>query len=242
MPERKLFVNVDHVATLRQARRGNVPDPVSAASIAEMAGADGIIVHLREDRRHIQDRDLTLLRETVKTELHLEMAAVDEMIRVAQAIKPEYCVLVPEKREELTTEGGLDIARNAKSVESVVKRLKGDGLKVSLFIDPDLKQIETARKVGADMVELHTGEYCNAELGGARHKELLRLQVGAEAAAANKLGVAAGHGLDYANIAPVLDIPEFTEFNIGFCLVARAVLVGLDRAVRDMVDLIRRSG
>ncbi|MBI2059015.1 MAG: pyridoxine 5'-phosphate synthase [Nitrospirae bacterium] len=239
MTRRKLFVNVDHVATVRQARRAKYPDPVAAATLAELAGADGIIVHLREDRRHIQDRDLTLLRQTVQTELHMEMAAVNEMVRIALAAKPEFCVLVPERREELTTEGGLDVVGRHKTISGAVRKLNKGGRKVSLFIDPEKSQVEASKAAGAVMVELHTGEYCNAGGEAKRAKEWARLRDAARLAADSGLVVAAGHGLDYQNTQRVLEIPEIREFNIGFSIVARAVLVGFERAVREMVNILQ---
>ncbi|MBI2890788.1 MAG: pyridoxine 5'-phosphate synthase [Nitrospirae bacterium] len=238
---RRLFVNVDHVATVRQARRGRYPDPVAAAVLAELAGADGIIVHLREDRRHIQDRDLRVLMETIQTEVHLEMAAVDQMAGVALEARPRVCVLVPERREELTTEGGLDVFHHPAEIRRVVGRLSQAALQVSLFVDPDEGQIRASREVGADMVELHTGEYCNARPGEEQSRQLERLRQGAQVARAAGLRVAAGHGLDYVNLPSVRAIPEIEEFNIGFSIVARAVLVGFERAVREMVGLLRPS-
>lgn len=235
----KLAVNVDHVATLRQARGGKEPDPVAAAAIAELAGADGIIVHLREDRRHIQDRDLKLLRHTVKTRLNLEMAATDEMIAMAISVKPEMCTLVPEKRQELTTEGGLDVRMNQQAVEQAIEKLQESGIAVSLFIDPDPDQIKTANKIGADYVEIHTGAYSEAKDWKSENQELIKIENAAKLAAKLGMGVNAGHGLNYTNIKKVAALGIFEEFNIGHSIISRAVFTGLDRAVRDMVDLIK---
>jgi pyridoxine 5-phosphate synthase len=236
----RLGVNVDHVATLRQQRGTVYPDPVFAASIAELAGADQITVHLREDRRHIQDRDLEILRKTVTTRLNLEMAAVDAMVHVAAATRPEMATLVPERREERTTEGGLDVQGHRASLERVIRRLQEADIEVSLFVDPDLEQIAASRAVGATIVELHTGDFCEAR-GESRNVELLRLQHAARAASEIGLVVAAGHGLDYTNVAPVAAIPEIEELNIGHSLISRAVFVGLDAAVREMIAAMVRG-
>jgi pyridoxine 5-phosphate synthase len=229
---------VDHVATLRQARLINEPDPVTAAALAELAGADGIIVHLREDRRHIQDRDLILLRQTIKTRLNLEMAATAEMIGIAREVKPHVVTLVPEKRAELTTEGGLDVASRQDQLRAAVSQLKEAGIFVSLFVDPQPDQIQAAAAVGADCVELHTGAYAEAtseEAAAQLFEELL-----AAAAHARQLGlkVKAGHGLDYRNIKRFRGRKEFEEYSIGHSIISRAVLVGLERAVREMIALI----
>lgn len=231
-------MNVDHVATLRQARGENYPDPVWAASLCELAGADGITVHLREDRRHIVDRDVRLLRETVRTVLNLEMAATEEMVKIAREVKPDICTLVPEKREEQTTEGGLAV--EGQPLERAIHRLREAGIKVSLFVDPDVYVVKASAEMGAHTVELHTGYYCNST-GGERSKELNRLALAAEEAMDKGLQVAAGHGLDYPNVKQVAAIPGVEELNIGHALVARAVFVGLDRSVRDMVDAIRHG-
>jgi pyridoxine 5-phosphate synthase len=236
----RLGVNVDHVATLRQARRAAYPDPVAAAALCELAGADQITVHLREDRRHIQDRDVELLRATVQTRLNLEMAATDEMVRVAIAVAPDVCTLVPERRQELTTEGGLDVAGNRAAVERTVAALRDCGRRVSLFVDPEPAQIEASRAVGAHAVEIHTGRYCDA-CGTDQLRELARIAEAARAAARSGLEVAAGHGLNYVNVLPVAAIPEIEEHNIGHAIVARAVLVGLERAVREMKELLLRG-
>jgi len=234
----KLEVNVDHVATLRQARLIDEPDPVTAAALAELAGADGIIVHLREDRRHIQDRDLTLLRQTIKTRLNLEMAATPEMITIAGQIKPEVTTLVPEKRVELTTEGGLDVVTHQEHLRPAIATLKEAGIVVSLFIDPQPQQIQTAAAIGADYVELHTGTYADA--ASEADAERLFEELLAAAAHARQLGlvVKAGHGLNYRNIKRFRGRKEFAEYSIGHSIISRALYVGLDQAVREMLDLI----
>ncbi len=234
-----LGVNIDHVATIRQARRTVEPDPVAAAVLAELAGADGITVHLREDRRHMQDRDVRLLRQTVRTHLNLEMAATHEMVAIALDLKPDYVTLVPERREEVTTEGGLDVAGQVDRMKSVVGTLQGAGIPVSLFIDAAAHQIEAAARVEARFIELHTGPYAEAseESEHQRHLNLLA-QATAEALALG-LRVNAGHGLTYWNTAPVAQIPGMEELNIGHSIISRAVLVGLERAVREMKALIQ---
>jgi pyridoxine 5-phosphate synthase len=251
----RLGVNIDHVATLRQARRGRYPDPVAAAAIAELAGAEQITLHVREDRRHVNDRDLAILRLTVNGALNLEMAATQAMLAVALEHRPDTVTLVPEKREELTTEGGLDVVRHFGPVEEVVRGLRGEGgpggaaeahggegaahrIEVSLFIDPEPAQIEASARLGAEAVELHTGRFCDERSAEKRAGELQRLQAAARHAAKLGLRVAAGHGLDYWNVQEVARIPEVTELNIGYSIVCRAVLVGLERAVRDMKALI----
>lgn len=236
----RLGVNVDHIATLRQARGGVEPDPIAAAVLVELAGADGLVVHLREDRRHIQDRDLRLARETIATRLDMEMAATPEMVAIAVSVRPDIATLVPERRQELTTEGGLDVAGQVPALTEAVTRLKEAGIVVSLFVEPAPHQLEAAREVGADFVEIHTGTYAGAR-GTERDKELERVRDGVRRADALGLGVNAGHGLDYANVAPVAAIDRIREFNIGHSIMARAVLVGLDRAVRDMRALIPRG-
>jgi pyridoxine 5-phosphate synthase len=235
----RLGVNIDHIATIRQARGGSEPDPVAAAAIAELAGADGITVHLREDRRHIQDRDLRLLRQTVQTKLNLEMAATDEMVGIALAVKPDVCTLVPEKRQELTTEGGLDVRLLAESVGSVVDRLQDGGIIVSLFIDPDPDQVKASDKVGADYIEIHTGAFAAAREWKQVQAELERIGNAVKLASKLGLGVNAGHGLNYANIRRIASLGGIEEYNIGHAIISRAALVGLDRAVRDMVDLVK---
>lgn len=234
----RLGVNVDHVATVRQARGTAAPDPVAAAAIAELAGADGITVHLREDRRHIQDRDVELLRQTVQTSLNLEMACTDEMVAIATRIRPDCVTLVPEKRQELTTEGGLDVAAIAQQLQRHIPILQECGILVSLFIDPDLQQIDNALQVGADAVEIHTGQYCDAPSAGARLAELAKLEKAIHAARQANIAVYAGHGLNYNNIQDVVALGGIEEFNIGHSIIARAVLVGLDRAVREMKGLL----
>ncbi|MBW1990982.1 MAG: pyridoxine 5'-phosphate synthase [Deltaproteobacteria bacterium] len=235
----KLEVNVDHVATVRQARRIDEPDPVTAAALAELAGADGIIVHLREDRRHIQDRDLRLLRETVKTRLNLEMAATPEMLAIASEVKPDLVTLVPEKREELTTEGGLNVAGNLDFLKDYIRKLKEAGLTVSLFVDPHPEQINAAKEAGAQWVELHTGTYAEARDELTAQKLFDELLDAARHARSLGLRVKCGHGLDYVNIKRFRGRQEFEEFSIGHSIVSRAVLVGMDRAVREMLELIK---
>jgi pyridoxine 5-phosphate synthase len=238
MPAR-LGVNVDHVATLRQARGTEYPDPVAAAMLAELAGADQITIHLREDRRHIQDRDLEVMRKTVQTSLNLEMAATPEMVKVAWGVKPDTVTLVPERREELTTEGGLDVVVGREALRKVVKNLRDAEIEVSLFIDPDLDQVKAAHRVEAQVVEFHTGRYCDARLASDRRKEFGRLVDACKAAAKLGLRVAAGHGLNYRNVQPVAALQEIEELNIGHAIVGRAILVGMERAVREMKDLLR---
>lgn len=235
----RLGVNVDHVATLRQARRTMYPDPVTAAALAELAGAGQITIHLREDRRHIQERDLRILRETVQTLLNLEMAATQEMVKIAYEHKPDVVTLVPERREELTTEGGLDVAGQRESLAKIIKNLKDGEITVSLFIDPDLDQVRAAHKVNADRIELHTGRYCEARNERERARELGRIVDAAKAAARLGMSVAAGHGLNYDNVLPIARIEEIDELNIGHSIVGRAVLVGFERAVREMLELMR---
>jgi pyridoxine 5-phosphate synthase len=229
----KLGVNIDHVATVRQARMGREPDPVWAASIAELAGADGITVHLREDRRHIQDRDVRLLRGTVKSKLNLEMAVADEIVDIAIELRPEQVSLVPEKREEVTTEGGLDVLGSGERLARAVTRLKDAGIQVNLFIDPEPEQIRSSADVGADGVELHTGQYALAGVADCSQR-LAELASGAQMASGLGLIVAAGHGLDYLNVGPVAELAQVEELNIGHSIISRAVFVGLDRAVREM--------
>ena len=234
----RLSVNVDHIATLRQARKGTEPDPVAAAMLAELAGAEGIIVHLREDRRHIQDRDLRLLRQTVQTRLNLEMAATDEMQRIALEVKPEITTLVPEKREELTTEGGLEVASRISFFTEYIGRIKQGNISVSLFVDPDDRQIAASKKAGADWVEVHTGTYANARTGRDRAREFDKIVEAAKLAASLGLRVGAGHGLNYVNVRSIARIPEVEELNIGHSIISRASLVGLERAVREMIGLL----
>jgi pyridoxine 5-phosphate synthase len=229
-----LGVNIDHVATIRQARRTVEPDPVAAAVLAELGGADGITTHLREDRRHICDRDVRILRETVRTHLNLEMAATEEMISIALEIKPDYVTLVPEKREEVTTEGGIDILKNLDKFTAVVDKLQSADIPVSWFIDADERQIEAAAKTQAKFIELHTGKYADAVKEETQQKELIALEKGTKQALESGLRVNAGHGLTYWNVYPVACIPGMEELNIGHSIISRAVLVGLERAVREM--------
>ena len=235
----RLGVNVDHVATVRQARGIDAPDPVEAAFLAERGGADGITVHLREDRRHIQERDVELLRQRVKTKLNLEMAVTPEMVGLAERLRPDDACFVPERREELTTEGGLDVLTHRAKVQEAVKRLQGRGIRVSLFVDPQENQIEASREVGAHGVEIHTGRYCNAV--GDQTKECQ--EVASAASFAHRLGleVHGGHGLNYRNVLPIARIPEIVELNIGHSIIARAVMVGMEQAVREMKDLLVRA-
>lgn len=232
-----LGVNIDHVATLRQARLAVEPDPVLAAAVAEKAGADGIVVHLREDRRHIQDRDVKLLRETVETKLNLEMAATDEMVKAALKYRPDSVCLVPEKRKELTTEGGLDVRANKTRLKKVVGALKKEGIVVTLFVDPHPNQVKAAKETGADGVELHTGNYANAKNDRAKTKELTKLENAGKLATGLGLIFNAGHGLDYKNVVPVARLPGVHELNIGFSIMARAVFTGLEQAVKEMKEL-----
>ena len=234
----KLGVNIDHVATVREARKINEPDPVTAAAIAEMAGADGIVCHLREDRRHLSDRDLRLLRETVKSHLNLEMAATDEMVGIACDVKPDMVTLVPEKRTEVTTEGGLDVVNNIDLIKKSVAKLRASNIIVSLFIDPELELIQASVKSGADYVELHTGKYAEAKDANMQEEELSTLQSMAFAATKLGLSVSAGHGLNYYNVRSVAGLDKIEELNIGHSIIGRALFSGLDLAVRDMKKLI----
>jgi len=236
----RLCINIDHVATLRQARGGSQPDPVAASQICEFAGADGIVCHLREDRRHINDRDLRLLRETVKTRLDLEMAATREIVAIALATKPELATLVPERRQELTTEGGLDVVAGRSHLRDVVLQLKEGGIEVSLFIDPLPGQIEAAAEIKADKIEIHTGAYADARTDRERKSLLHDIKGAAQMAARLGLGVNAGHGLNYQNILPMKEIREIEEVSIGHAVIVRALFVGMERAVREMVALTRR--
>jgi pyridoxine 5-phosphate synthase len=238
---KKLGVNIDHVATVRQARRGSAPDPVTAAAIAELSGADGITVHLREDRRHIHDRDLEILSKVVQTRINLEMAATREMEGIAVRLRPFSSTLVPEKRQEITTEGGLDVLTQRAALHGTVSRLQEAGILVSLFIDPELAQVRAAKHTGADAVEIHTGAYCRAFATGHWEKEFGKIRTAATHGRNIGLKVFAGHGLDLRNIVPILSLPEIEEFNIGHSIIARAVFVGLGQAVREMADLIHGS-
>ncbi len=236
----RLGVNIDHVATVRQARRAREPDPVAAAVLATLGGADGITVHLREDRRHIQDRDVELLRQTVSTRLNLEMAAAEEILQLAERIRPDEATLVPERRQELTTEGGLDLLTHERAVRQAIDRLKAAGIHVSLFIDPDMPQIDAARRYGADAVELQTASYSEAQ-GAQLAVELDKLRRAAAHAAALGLHVHMGHGLNYHNVVPIAQIAEVEELNIGHSIVSRAVLVGMVEAVREMKAVIQTA-
>lgn len=233
-----LGVNIDHVATVRQARRTNEPDPVWAAALAQLGGADSITIHLREDRRHIQDRDLRILRETVTVKLNLEMACSDEILGIACQVRPDQATLVPERREEVTTEGGLDILSQRDRVAEVIDRLHEAGIIVSLFLDPDPRQIEVAAEVGAEAVELHTGQYALAPPGPKRQVELVSLTTAGRLVRSADMVLHAGHGLTYANVRPVAGIEGMHELNIGHSIVARAIMVGLQQAVREMKELI----
>jgi pyridoxine 5-phosphate synthase len=232
-----LGINIDHVATVRQARRAPYPDPVHAALLAEQAGADNITLHLREDRRHIQDRDVRALRPLLLTRMNLEMGLTDEMVRIALDVRPQDCCLVPEKRQEITTEGGLDVAADVERVAAGVRELAAAGIRVALFVAPDLAQIDASKRSGAQVVELHTGTYAEAS-GSAQARELDRLSSAAKRAASLGLEVHAGHGLTYHNVAPIAAIREIVELNIGHCIIARAIFTGLDAAVRDMRALM----
>ena len=233
----ELGINIDHVATVRQARRAPYPDPVHAALLAEQAGADNITLQLREDRRHIQDRDVHALRPLLQTRMNLEMGMTPEMLQIAVGVRPHDCCLVPEKRQEITTEGGLEVAGDLERVTAAVKKLAESGIRVALFIAPDLVQIEAAKRSGAPVIELHTGTYAEAT-GSAQARELERLATAAKRAANLGLEVHAGHGLTYNNVTPVAAIPEIVELNIGHCIIGRAIFVGLEKAVRDMTALM----
>jgi pyridoxine 5-phosphate synthase len=236
----RLGVNVDHVATLRQARKGGEPDPVTAAALAEMAGADGISVHLRGDRRHVQERDLQMLREIVRTRLNLVMAANPAMVTVAATHKPEQVTLVPERQEEMTTESGLDVLLNQTLVRKTAIDLREAGITVSIFVDPDYEQIRAIAKLGIGTIEINTAEFASARREEDAALEIDKIVQAARAGAKLGLRVLAGHGLDYRNVRPIARIPEIVELNIGHAIVARATLVGMDRAVREMKDLLRR--
>ncbi|EKK5571829.1 MULTISPECIES: pyridoxine 5'-phosphate synthase [Morganella] len=241
MSEVLLGVNIDHIATVRNARGTNYPDPVQAAFVAEQAGAEGITVHLREDRRHITDRDVELLRQTIQTRMNLEMAVTDEMVDIACRIKPAFCCLVPEKRQEVTTEGGLDVAGQKEKIARAVKRLTEAGIKVSLFIDPDHTQIDAADDVGAPFIEIHTGAYADAETSQEEDKEFVRIKDAVAYAAGKGLKVNAGHGLNYHNVQRVAALPAIYELNIGHAIIGRAVFSGLAAAVADMKTLLREA-
>ncbi|MGY8769593.1 MAG: pyridoxine 5'-phosphate synthase [Pirellulales bacterium] len=233
----KLGVNIDHVATVRQARKTNEPDPVWAAALAELGGADGITLHLREDRRHIQDRDLRILKETVKVSLNLEMATEEEVIEIACQVLPDQATLVPEKREEVTTEGGLDLTINTPKIQAAINRLKEQGVLVSLFLDPSAEQINLAKQLGADAVELHTGQYALCR-GEQQHAELVKITEAAKLIRERGMTLLAGHGLTYSNVQPIAGIPDMNELNIGHSIVSRAIMVGFEKAVADMKQLV----
>jgi len=234
----RLGVNIDHIATLRQARGGPDPDPIAAAVLVELAGADGIVVHLREDRRHIQDRDVRLLRDMIHTKLDLEIAADEDMAKIALGIRPDMVTLVPERRQELTTEGGLDAVGHKDRLRQIVDLLHNSGISVSLFIEPDLSQVKAAHKLSADFVELHTGRYANAQRAKEADAAVEAITQSAKLAYKLGLGVNAGHGLNYQNVKRLTHVPEIVEYNIGHSIMARAMLVGLDRAVREMKTLV----
>ncbi len=238
----KLGVNIDHIASIRNLRKGFFPDLVYAAKIAEDAGADGITVHLREDRRHINDADVENLKRIIKTKLNLEMSISADIVAFAKKIVPDYICLVPEKRQELTTEGGLDILSNHKKIEKIVKDLKDKNIVVSIFIDPDFEQIESAKKIGADFVELHTGNYADARNKTERKKELAKIQNSADLVLKLGLGLNAGHGLDYENVQGIAKIRGMNELNIGYSIICRAVFVGLFQAVKEMKEAIEKLG
>jgi pyridoxine 5-phosphate synthase len=236
----RLGVNVDHVATVRQARLVDVPDPVEAALLAEIGGADGITVHLREDRRHIQERDVQLLRERLQTKLNLEMAVTPAMLAVAEKIRPDDVCFVPEKREELTTEGGLDVVSHRQKIREATQRLQGVGLRVSLFVDPETAQIKASRDSGAHAVEIHTGAYCNA-VGVERKNQLEAILEASKLAQSLGLEVHGGHGLNYDNVLAIAGIPEMAELNIGHSIIARAIIAGIEQAVREMKGLLSKA-
>jgi len=236
----RLGVNVDHVATVRQARRVDVPDPVEAALLAEAAGADGITVHLREDRRHIQERDVRILRQRLHTKLNLEMAVTPAMLGFAENVRPDDACFVPEKREELTTEGGLDVVSHRQKIREGTQRLHSLGVRVSLFVDPETAQIEASRDAGAHAVEIHTGAYCNAQ-SVEREKQLQAISEASKLAQSLGLEVHGGHGLNYDNVLAIAQIPEIAELNIGHSIIARAIIVGIEQAVREMKDLLSKA-
>jgi len=236
----RLGLNVDHVATVRQARRVDVPDPVEAALLAEAAGADGITVHLREDRRHIQERDVRILRQRLHTKLNLEMAVTPAMLAFAENVRPDDACFVPEKREELTTEGGLDVVSHRQKIREGTQRLQSLAVRVSLFVDPETAQIEASREVGVHAVEIHTGAYCNA-LSVEREKQLQAILEASKLAQSLGLEVHGGHGLNYDNVLAIAQIPEMAELNIGHSIIARAIIVGIEQAVREMKDLLSKA-
>lgn len=235
----RLAVNVDHFATLREARRSDEPDPVLTALLAEQAGAEGIVCHIRRDRRHIKERDLRLFRETIKTKLNIEMSATQDTQRIALEIKPDVVSMVPEREEELTTEGGLDVLSQQDHLSPFVKTLQSSGIKVSVFVDPYLNQIDICHKLGVDLIEINTGKYAELKPGSQRVEALQEIKKSAQHADKLGLEVHAGHGLDYRNIHPLTEIPQLKEFSIGFAVVARAAIVGIEKAVKEMINLIQ---
>lgn len=235
-----LSVNIDHIATIRQARKASEPEPVLAALLAEQAGANGIVCHLRGDRRHIQERDLKLLRETIKTKLNLEMAATPEMLDIARKVKPDVVSLVPESPNEVTTQGGLDVIGHKKHLLDYIPRLRKAGIRVSIFVDPDRSQLEACRQIGVDLTEINTGKYAEAKKDRDRQKHLEEVKRAAALARSLGLEVHAGHGLDYHNVRPIVEIEEISELSIGFAIVARAAMVGISLAVKDMLALLKR--
>jgi len=236
----RLAVNIDHFATLREARKNTEPEPVLMALLAEQAGAEGIVCHLRGDRRHVKERDLELLRKTIKTKLNLEMAATEEMMKIAARIRPDVVSLVPERPEELTTEGGLNVIADQSHLASFIPRLRRAGIRVSVFVDPDPEQIKACQKAGVNLIEINTGTYAEANPGRAQEKALKVVQKAAETGFLLGLEIHAGHGLDYQNVAPIAAVPEISELSIGFSIVARAAVVGIDRAVREMRELLEK--
>ncbi len=234
----RLSVNIDHIATIRQARRASEPEPVLAALLAEQAGAHGIVCHLRGDRRHIQERDLKLLRETIKTKLNLEMATTPEMFDIARKVKPDVVSLVPESPDEVTTQGGLDVAGHKKHLARYIPPLQKAGIRVSIFVDPDRQQVEACRQVGVDLIEINTGRYAEARKEKDRQKHLEEVRQAASLACSLGLEVHAGHGLDYHNVQPIVEIKEISELSIGFAIVARAAMVGMSQAVKEMLALV----
>jgi pyridoxine 5-phosphate synthase len=235
----RLGVNIDHIATLRQLRKGKLPDLLKAALICEISGADSIVAHLREDRRHIQEKDLMSLRKNIRTKLNLEMSTYDDIVKIACSLRPNRATLVPEKRQELTTEGGLDVVKNFGKIKRVVGRLNKSGIGVSLFIDPDKKQLKASADLGIKMVELHTGRYANALNRNQQHRFIEEIKTATEYAKRLKINVFAGHGLDYNNVSLVAGIKDIEEFNIGYSIICHSLIVGLGRAVREMKDLLR---
>jgi pyridoxine 5-phosphate synthase len=235
----KLGVNIDHVATLRQLRRASEPEPVLAGGICQAAGADSIVIHLREDRRHIKEQDLFLLKKIIKVKLNLEMSVAEDIVDIACQARPDQATLVPEKRQEITTEGGLDVISHLRKVKQACQRLKKARIRVSLFIDPEKNQISAAKKIGIDLIELHTGRYADAKTAQARDKYFKQVLEAARFAKSQGMTVNAGHGLDYENVSRIAKIKELKELNIGYAIVCRAVLVGLERAVGEMIALIR---